>query len=337
MGTRRLLLALFLALFLALVLVAAACSDSDDDPSVNADDTSETTAAEGDATETTEAEDEAAPPIEFVPLDPGAVTFEALENGDVDMALLFSTQGIIAEKEWVVLEDDMTLQGSDNLIPLIRSEIADGNVEAILNAVSQALTTDALTELNRRVDSDHEDTEAVARDFLEQSNALVQDEVGEGKALVVGSANFSEAEIVAQMYKIALERAGYVVELKAQLGSREVLVPALQSGEIDIEPEYLQSLLAFLDETTESVTPEEGVELAAELLPEGLMVLEPSPAQDQNAIVVTAETSEKYGLTKVSDLLGVTEPLKMAGPPECPERPLCIPGYEDVYGLQFDV
>ncbi|HEX4905809.1 MAG TPA: glycine betaine ABC transporter substrate-binding protein [Acidimicrobiales bacterium] len=325
MRTRRLLL----ALLVAVGLTAAACSDSDNDPSVSSGD--------GDATTTTAAGEVVGAPISFVPLDPGAVTFEALENGDVDMALLFSTQGVIAEKGWVVLEDDMTLQGSDNLIPLVRTEVADDTVTETLNAVSAALDTETLTELNRRVDSDKEDTEAVARDFLTEAGLLEGDAASGGASLTVGSANFSEAEIVAQMYTLALEHAGYAVELKAQLGSREVLVPALESGEIDIEPEYLQSLLAFLDENTESVTPDEGVALAADLLPDGLSVLEPSPAQDQNAIVVTAETAEKLGLTKVSDLKQVTDALKMAGPPECPERPLCIPGYEEVYGLQFDV
>lgn len=328
MRIRRVLPSVLVA---AALLTASACSDSDDDPSVQADDATETTDAADDGDSAA-----AAPPIQFTPLEPGAVTFEALENGDVEIALLFSTQGIIAEQGWVVLEDDRGLQGSDNLVPLIRTEKADDTVTEVLDTVSAGLTTEGLTELNRRVDSDREDTETVARDYLEEHDLLPQDASGSG-TIVVGSANFSEAEIVAQMYKLALEAAGYTVELKAQLGSREVLVPALEAGEIDLEPEYLQSLLAFLDETTESVTPEEGVELAAELLPEGLMVLTPSPAQDQNALVVTAETAEKYGLTTVSDLLGVTDELRMAGPPECPERPLCIPGYESVYGLQFDV
>ena len=329
MRTRRLLL----ALLVALGLFAAACSDSEDDPSVSSGD------GDGDVTTTTEGSGEATgSPIAFVPLDPGAVTFEALENGDVDMALLFSTQGVIAENGWVVLEDDMTLQGSDNLVPLIRTDKADETVANLLNGVSAALTTEALTELNRRVDSDKEDTEVVARDFLTEHGLIPvpSDATGSG-AIVVGSANFSEAEIVGQMYTIVLAEAGYDASLKAQLGSREVLVPALESGEIDVEPEYLQSLLAFLEPSTESVTPEEGVALAADLLPDGLQVLDPSPAQDQNAIVVTADTAEKYGLSKVSDLLAVTDALKMAGPPECPERPLCIPGYEEVYGLQFDV
>lgn len=324
MRTPRLVLAI-----LAAAALLAGCSDSDDDPTIGAGDSTTTTAADGGGA--------AAGTIEFVPLEPGAVTFQALENGDVDMALLFSTQGIIAENGWVVLEDDMTLQGSDNLIPLVRTEVADETVTSTLNAVSAALTTEELTELNRRVDSDREDTEDVAGDFLTEKGLLEGEAASGGGSITVGSANFSEAEIVAQMYKLGLEHAGYDVELRAQLGSREVLVPALESGEIDVEPEYLQSLLVFFDANTPSVTPEEGVALAADLLPEGLQVLEPSPAQDQNALVVTAETAEEHGLAAVSDLLSVSETLRMAGPPECPERPLCIPGYQDVYGLQFDV
>ena len=323
MRTRRLLL----ALLATVALTAAACSDSDEDPSVSGDDAPTTTEAE---------EGDEGAPISFVPLDPGAVTFEALENGDVDMALLFSTQGIIAEKGWVVLEDDMTLQGSENIVPLARKDIAAGSAE-VIDRVSAVLTTEAMTELNRRVDSDKEDTEAVARGFLDE-NGLLDDEGGsESGEIVVASANFSEAEIVAQMYTLALEHAGYTVELKAQLGSREVLYPALQSGEVDLEPDYIQSLIAYLDPEADAVTPEEGMARLEDLLDPNLVAFEPSPAQDQNAIVVTAETAEKYGLTKVSDLKQVTDELTMAGPPECPERPLCIPGYEEVYGLQFSV
>ena len=322
MRTRRLLF----ALLVATALLAASCSDSDDDA-----------VSSGDETTTTEGGAAAGTPIKFVPLDPGAVTFEALENGDVDMALLFSTQGIIAEKGWVVLDDDMTLQGSDNIVPLIRKDKADETVTTSLNDLSAKLTTAGLTELNRRVDSDKEDTEVVAKDFLTEAGLLEGSAKSGAGDITVGSAAFSEAEIVAQMYKLVLEHAGYDVTLKAQLGSREVLYPALTSGEIDVEPDYVQSLLAYLDKDAEPVTPEEGVKQITAKLDPSLVVLVPSPAQDQNAIVVTKATADKYGLTKVSDLKSVTDELKMAGPPECPERPLCIPGYEDVYGLQFDV
>lgn len=324
MRTRRILL----ALLVALGLLAAACSDSKDDGGAVATDGSSTTT--GGAA--------AGKPIKFVPLDPGAVTFDALDKGDVDMALLFSTAGVIAEKGWVVLDDDMTLQGSDNIVPLIRKDKADETVSKLLNDVSAALTTAELTELNRRVDSDKEDTEVVAKDFLTKKDLLGADNTTKGSGkITVGSANFSEAEIVAQMYKLVLSQAGYDVTLKAQLGAREVLVPALTSGEIDVEPDYVQSLLVYLDKTAKSVTPEDGVTAIKSKLDASLTVLDPAPAQDQNAIVVTKETADKYSLTKVSDLKGVKDQLKMAGPPECPDRPLCIPGYEDVYGLQFDV
>jgi osmoprotectant transport system substrate-binding protein len=319
MRTRRLLL----ALLVVLGLVAAACSDSDDDDSASDDDA--------------RTAEPAGPPIEFVPLDPGAVTFEALDSGDVDMALLFSTQGVIAEKGWVVLEDDKTLQGSDNVVPLVRKDTVDSKAQRALDEVSKSLTTEGLTELNRRVDSDHEDTAVVAKDYLEQNGVL--DHIGSNGSgsITVGSAAFSEAEIVAQMYKLALEAAGYTVTLKAQLGSREVLVPALISGDIDVEPEYVQSLLAFLDPDAEPVKASQGVRLIADKLDPALDILQASEAQDQNAVVVTAETARKYDLEKVSDLLAVEDQLKMAGPPECPKRPLCIPGYADVYGLKFDV
>jgi osmoprotectant transport system substrate-binding protein len=323
MRTRRILL----ALLVALGLLAAACSDSKDDGG----------AVSADGSSTTEA-GSAAKPIKFVPLDPGAVTFDALDKGDVDVATLFSTQGVIAEKGWVVLEDDMTLQGSDNIVPLIRKDKADETVSKVLNAVSAVLTTADVTELNRRVDSDKEDTEVVAKDFLTKKGILENTAgTGNSKKIIVGSAAFSEAEIVAQMYKLALQQAGYDVTLKAQLGSREVLYPALTNGEIDVEPDYVQSLLVYLDKTAKPVKPDAGVEALKQKLDASLTVLDPAPAQDQNALVVTKATADKYSLTKVSDLLKVTDQLKMAGPPECPDRPLCIPGYEDVYGLQFDV
>src|SRR3954469_6504642 len=211
MRTRRILL----VVLVAVGLVAAACSDSKDDGGAVSADSNTTTSGAS-----------AGKPIKFVPLEPGAVTFEAMKKGDVDMATLFSTNGVIAENGWVVLDDDMTLQGSDNIVPLIRKDKADATVTKLLNGVSAALTTGEITELNRRVDADKEDTEVVAKDFLTKKDLLGGSTKGSGK-ITVGSANFSEAEIVAQMYKLVLMDAGYDVSLKAQLGAREVLYPAL--------------------------------------------------------------------------------------------------------------
>ena len=317
-----------LGLVLAGTLALASCADSD--PSTVESGPGDA-AGEGGGGETTATE------FGFQPLEPGAVTVTALEQGDIDLAVLFSTVGAIAANDWVVLEDDRGLQGSENITPLVRTEVVDDTVAGVLNQVSATLTTEGITELNQRVDGDKEDPAAVAQDFLETEGLLDVPEPEGSGSLTVGSANFTESQIVAEMYAAALRAHGYDVTVMANLGSREqVTYPALVNGELDIVPEYLQSLLAFLDPAAESVSPEEGVARIEELLPEGLTLLTPSRAQDQNALVVTAETAEQYGLENVSDLLEVQDPLVLGGPPECPQRPLCLPGYEEVYGLSFD-
>ncbi len=317
-----------LGLVLAGALALAGCADSD--PST-------VDGGAGDGAGDDGGGEGQAPVFGFQPLEPGAVTVTALEQGDIDLAVLFSTVGAIAANDWVVLEDDKGLQGSENITPLVRTEVVDDTVAGVLDMVSSTLTTEGITQLNQRVDGDKEDPAAVARDFLQAEGLLdVAEPEGSGP-LRVGSANFTESQIVAEMYGEALRAHGYDVTVEANLGSREqVTYPSLTNGDLDIVPEYLQSLLAFLDPAAESVSPEQGVTRIEALLPQGLALLEPSEAQDQNALVVTAETAEQYGLASVSDLLEVEEPLVLGGPPECPERPLCLPGYESVYGLRFD-
>ncbi|MGI8757813.1 MAG: glycine betaine ABC transporter substrate-binding protein [Acidimicrobiales bacterium] len=309
-----------LALLVAAALATGACTDSDPSTVDSGDDG----AGEDAAT------------IAFQPLDPGAVTVTALQQGDIDIAVLFSTVGAIAANDFVVLDDDQGLQGSENIVPLVRSEAVDGPAIEALNAVSAELTTEEITELNQRVDGDKEDPDVVAREYLEGKGLLdVESPEGSG-SLTVGSANFTESQIMAHMYAEVLRAHGYEVTVEPNLGPREVVYPALESGELDIVPEYIQSLLVFLDPDAEAVEPEEGAERIEELLPEGLELLELSEAQDKNALVVTQETAQEHGLETVSDLADVDAPLVLGGPPECPERPLCLPGYEEVYGLRFD-
>ncbi len=316
-----------LVVLLAALAVAGACTDSD--PSTVEPAPGGSPGEDG-GTAT-------APTFEFRPLDPGAITVTALEQGTIDIAVLFSTVGAIAANDLVVLEDDRGLQGSENIVPLVRTEALDPTAVEVLNQVSAALTTEEITELNQRVDGDKEDPDVVARDFLEGEGLLAPSAPAGSGSLTVGSFNFTESQIMAQLYAQALEANGYDVTVEANLGSREqVVFPAIRGGDLDIVPEYIQSLLNFLDPEAGSVQPDEGVQRVEALLPEGLELLEPSAAQDQNALVVTAETAQRYGLETVSDLLDVDEPLVLGGPPECPERPLCIPGYEEVYGLRFN-
>ncbi|MGH2723115.1 MAG: ABC transporter substrate-binding protein [Actinomycetota bacterium] len=156
--------------------------------------------------------------------------------------------------------------------------------------------------------------------------------------LTVGAVAFAENQIVAEMYAQVLENAGFEVERQLTLESREVLQPAIEDGQIDVAPEYLSSLLLFLDpDATASGDPAE-VRAALEPLLEqrGQTLLESSQADDTNAFVVTQATADQHGLQTVSDLAPVAGQLTLGGPPECPDRPFCILGLRDVYGVEFE-
>lgn len=158
-------------------------------------------------------------------------------------------------------------------------------------------------------------------------------------AIVVGvSGAFAENQIVAEMYAQVLEHAGYQVERQLDLRSRETSQSALEAGQIDVKPEYLSSLLLFLDPNAEA-SPEavDMARLNARLLrPRGITLLAPSPAEDTNQFVVNAETAERFDLTTMSSLIPVADQLTLGGPPECPVRPFCLPGLSRVYGLVFN-
>lgn len=240
---------------------------------------------------------------EFKPLDVGGpLTVEALRNGDIDVALLFSTSSVIGDEGWVVLEDDKNLQAAESITPVVRTEVLDDTITERLDAISAALTTENVTELNGRVEIDGEDPADVAADFLEE-NGLLEGPDGSGD-VTVGAVAFAENQIVAEMYAQTLEDAGYSVDRQLTLDSREILQPALENGEIDIAPEYLASLLLFLDPEAEATgDPENNRSLLEPLLEEkGQTLLESSEANDTNALVVTQETADQYSLSTTSDL-----------------------------------
>ena len=105
----------------------------------------------------------------FQPLDAGQITVQALDAGQIDVAVLFSTSGIIADKGWVLLEDDKSLLAADNVLPVLTAEMKDeygSSIEDVLNDVSSKLTTADLTAMNKRFDIDNEDVDAIAADWL---------------------------------------------------------------------------------------------------------------------------------------------------------------------------
>lgn len=161
---------------------------------------------------------------------------------------------------------------------------------------------------------------------------------GEAKGqLTVGSENFPEAQIVGEMYAQVLEDAGYEVERQLSIDSREVRLPAMERGDIDVATEYLATLLSVVDPKAKiSTDPAEVAEQLQQPLSEmGLEVLEHSEAVDTNAFVVTPETSETNEITALSDLEPFASDMVLGAPAECPKRPYCIPGLKDVYGIEF--
>jgi osmoprotectant transport system substrate-binding protein len=157
-------------------------------------------------------------------------------------------------------------------------------------------------------------------------------------AVVVASFNFPESELLAAIYGLAIQHAGIPVRFRLGLGPRELVQPALQQGLVDVVPEYLGTALT-------SLAPNPGVAmsdpvtvraaLAGALAPWHVEVATPAPAQDQNGVVVTGATAHRLGLRTVSGLRRVAGRLVLGGAPECPDRPYCLPGLRNAYGLRF--
>lgn len=156
-------------------------------------------------------------------------------------------------------------------------------------------------------------------------------------AIRVAAFSFTESQILAELYSQALRAHGFPTTV-VQAGPRELVQPALAEGLVDLVPEYSGSALSFLTlgGTMASADGEETHEaLIRAVAHAGLAALEPSPARNANAIVVTRATANQFGLREISDLTGVGEQLIFGGPPECADRHLCLRGLESVYGLRF--
>ena len=163
---------------------------------------------------------------------------------------------------------------------------------------------------------------------------------GAGKSVVIGSAGFTEINLMAEMYKLLLEKAGYKPSIKV-VTNREVYEPALEKGDIDVVPDYAATMTEFLNvkkngaEAQPMATNDKDETVAAlnELgAPLGLKALDAADAVDQNAFAVTKEYSEQNNVTKMSDLEGKS--VVVAATEECPDRPFCQPGLEQTYGIK---
>jgi osmoprotectant transport system substrate-binding protein len=157
-----------------------------------------------------------------------------------------------------------------------------------------------------------------------------------GGTVKIGSANFPESALLAEIYAAALQSKGVQVEKTLNIGNREAYYKALQDGSIDLIPEYSGALLSFKDKTATAVSAADVyAALPAAVEPDGLMVLEPSQAQDNDALVVTQETASQYNLKTIADLAPVAGELVLGAAPEFETRADGIPGLAKNYGVTF--
>jgi osmoprotectant transport system substrate-binding protein len=154
----------------------------------------------------------------------------------------------------------------------------------------------------------------------------------------VGSFGFPESVLLAYIYGDALAAKGFPVRVLPDLGTRELVDPALMNGLIQLVPEYAGSALELMSLGHLPATPDAAAthrSLTLSAGRRGLVAAQPAPAQDNNAIVVTRATADRYHLRSISDLAGVASRLVFGGPPECPERAYCLQGLKGTYGLHF--
>ncbi|MDJ0321368.1 ABC transporter substrate-binding protein [Pseudarthrobacter sp. PS3-L1] len=156
-----------------------------------------------------------------------------------------------------------------------------------------------------------------------------------GGSLVVGSADFPESQIVAEIYAGALNAAGVETTTKPNIGSREIYVKAVQDGSVNLVPDYSGNLLSFVNQEAPEVSASDVYKALPSALPEGLAVLEPANAESKDAMVVTKATAEKYSLTSIEDLAPVCKDLTMGAPATFETRAYGFPGLKANYNCEM--
>ena len=244
----------------------------------------------------------------------------------------------------VLLTDDKHLQNSDNVVAAINASKSSPALIAATDKVAAALDTPKLINLNKAVDIDRKTPQVAAQEFAATSGLATGLSGGSGP-VVIGAANFAESQTLAELYKIALNAAGFQATVR-QTTNREVYEPALEKGELTVFPEYAATLTEFLNQKDngKDAPPKASGDINATMTAlkdlggkHKLTFGTPSAAADQNAFAVTKPVADKYGLKTLSDFASKCNGTAsvLAGPPECPQRPFCQPGLQSTYGITF--
>jgi osmoprotectant transport system substrate-binding protein len=156
-----------------------------------------------------------------------------------------------------------------------------------------------------------------------------------GGTITIGSGNFAESQLLAEVYAGALRAKGVTVNEHLNIGSREVYFPALKDGSIDLIPDYSGTLLQYLNKSAAQVSSDDVYTALKQALPKGLSALAMASAQDKDAIVVTQDTANKYHLKSITDIAPLCGQFTFGGPPELQTRPDGLPGFKSHYNCVF--
>src|SRR3954452_12550464 len=171
------------------------------------------------------------------------------------------------------------------------------------------------------------------------SGTIQSNSANGSKTVTVGSKNFTEEFILGQIYAQALKAAGYKVKTQLNLGSEQIAYRAVKSGQVDAYPEYTGTALTSFFKMKATDVPHNdrrAYELAKEnFAKSNLSALDPTPFTDSNGVGMLKAKAQKLGITKISDLKSKASSLTFSGTPECPQRPDCLLGLKQVYGLKF--
>ncbi|MBJ7221277.1 MULTISPECIES: ABC transporter substrate-binding protein [unclassified Brenneria] len=153
--------------------------------------------------------------------------------------------------------------------------------------------------------------------------------------IIIGSADFPESQLLATIYAGALAANNIRTQTKLNIGSREVYMPALLDGSINLLPEYSGAALSYLDDKTEAHSPEDVAKALATKLPPQIKMLNISEAQDGDILAVSQKTAQRYNLKTIDDLAPIANGLVLGGPPEWKTRREGVIGLKEIYGLDF--
>ena len=278
-------------------------------------------------------------------MDPG-LTYKALQDGQCTTAMGFATDGRIPAFGFFNLEDNLQFFPVYNPAPVIREEILAANpgVADVLDPIAEALTTEIMMDLNKRVDIDEEDPVDVARDFLafvKSGEEAVAPEPAETGFVVVGSKEFTEQIILGQIAVIALEAAGFDVDDQTNLGGTAVNREALLAGEIDMYWEYTGTAwIAHLGHEDAITDPDECYDkVKAEDAGNGLAWLAMAPFNNTYTLMMKQDTGSELGISSISDLADYINgggDASLCTDQEFYARPDGFKGVEALYGFQFD-